>query len=65
MSVFKDSVSNSVGKYPFIFEDKIKYLEKRPRYIFEKDIIKELTRSFAQIYPLMSYEFEKINEIVR
>ena len=62
MSVFKDSVYKSVGKYPLTYEDKIKYLEKKPRYIFEKDIIKELRRSFVHIYPLMSYEFEKIDE---
>ena len=62
MSVFKDSVYKSVGEYPPTYEDKIKYLEKRPRYIFEEDIIKELRRSFVRIYPLMSYEFEKIDE---
>jgi predicted transcriptional regulator len=62
MSVFKDSVYKSVGEYPLAYEDKIKYLEKRPRYIFEKDIIKELRRSFVHIYPLMSYEFEKIDK---
>ncbi|HET7283662.1 MAG TPA: winged helix-turn-helix domain-containing protein, partial [Nitrososphaeraceae archaeon] len=59
MSVFKDSIYKSIDKYPFTYEDTIKYLEKRPRYIFEKDIIKELRRSFAQIYPLMNHEFEK------
>jgi predicted transcriptional regulator len=62
MSVFKDSVYKTSGKYPLAYEDKIKYLEKRPRYIFEKDIIKELRRSFIHIYPLIGYEFEKINE---
>lgn len=62
MSVFKDSVYKSVGKHPFNHEDKIRYLEKRPRHIFEKDIINELRRSFVHIYPLMSYEFGKIEE---
>jgi predicted transcriptional regulator len=62
MSIFKDSVYKSVGKYPLIYEDKIKYLEKRPRFIIEKDIVKELRRSFVHIYPLMGYEFEKIDE---
>jgi predicted transcriptional regulator len=62
MSVFKDSVYKSVGKYPLTHEDKIKYLVKRPRYVFEKDITKELRRSFVHIYPLMSYEFEKIDK---
>ena len=38
MSVFKDSVYKSVGEYPPTYEDKKKYLEKRPRYIFEEDI---------------------------
>lgn len=49
MSVFKDSVYKAVGKYSHAYEDKIKYLEKRPRYVFEKDIIKELRRSFVHI----------------
>jgi predicted transcriptional regulator len=62
ISVFKDSVYKTVGKYPLAYEDKIKYLEKRPRYVFEKDIIKEVRGSFIHIYPLMGYEFEKINE---
>ena len=62
MSVFKDSVYKSVGKYPLTHEDRIKYLEKRSRYAFEKDIIKELRRSFVHIYPLMSFEFEKIDK---
>jgi predicted transcriptional regulator len=62
MSVFKDSVYKSVGKYPFNHEDKIRHLEKRPRYIFEEDIIEELRRSFVHIYPLMSHELEKIDE---
>ncbi|MGH9975961.1 MAG: hypothetical protein ACRD8Z_09025, partial [Nitrososphaeraceae archaeon] len=62
MSVFKDSVYKSVGKYPLTYEDEIKYLQKKPRYIFESDIIKELRRSFVHIYPLMSYELEKIDE---
>ncbi|MGH9979420.1 MAG: hypothetical protein ACRD8Z_26825 [Nitrososphaeraceae archaeon] len=62
MCVFKDSVYKSVGKYPLTHEDRIKYLEKRPRYILEKDIVNELRRSFVHIYPLMSYEFEKIDD---
>jgi predicted transcriptional regulator len=62
MSVFKDSVYKSISKYHITYEDKIKYLEKKPRYIFEKDITKELRQSFVHIYPLMSYEFEKIDE---
>jgi predicted transcriptional regulator len=62
ISVFKDSVHKAIDKYPNTYEDKIKYLEKRPRYVFEKDIIKELRRSFIHIYPLIGYEFEKINE---
>lgn len=62
LSVFKDSVYKSVGKYPLTHEGEIKYLEKRPRYAFEKHIIKELRRSFVHIYPLMSFEFEKIDK---
>jgi|GEM_PF-6879543 predicted transcriptional regulator len=62
MSVFRDSVYKSVGEYPLTYEDKIKYLEKRPRYILEKDTINELRRSFVHIYPLMAYELEKIDE---
>ncbi len=62
MSVFKDSVYKSVGDYPLTYEDKIKYLEKRPRYILEKDTINELRRSFVHIYPLMAYELEKIDK---
>jgi predicted transcriptional regulator len=62
MSIFKDSVYKSAGKYPLTHEDKVKYLEKKPRYVFEKDTIRELRRSFVRIYPLMSYEFEKIDE---
>lgn len=62
LSVFKDSVYKSVGKYPLTLEDKVKNLEKRPRYTFEIDIIKELRRSFVHIYPLMSFEFEKIDK---
>jgi predicted transcriptional regulator len=51
MSVFKDSVYKSVGKYPYNYEDKIKYLKKRPRYILGKDITKELRRSSFTYIP--------------
>jgi predicted transcriptional regulator len=62
ISIFKDSVYKGLDKYPLTYKKKANYSEKRPRHIFEKDVITELRRSFVHIYPLMAYELDKINE---
>jgi hypothetical protein len=60
---FKDTVNKALGIYPESnLEKSIEHLKKRPRLMFDnpKDISYKLTSAFTKLYPLMSYEFEKI-----
>ena len=65
-SFFRDMYDKRTGKYPYVtreedFETKKEYLSRSPQYIInEKESILALISAFTRLYPLMSYEFEKI-----
>ena len=60
---FKDMYDKRTGKYPYFkdIETKKEYFRKLPKYIIqENESILSLLDAFKKLYPLMSYEFEKI-----
>ena len=62
-SFFRDIYDKRTGKYPYFkdIETKKEYLTRSPKYIIqEKESIISLLDAFTKLYPLMSYEFEKI-----
>jgi predicted transcriptional regulator len=57
---FRDSIYKGINQYPKNYEEEVKYMDTKPKFVLDKKIITELTRSFARIYPLVNYEFQKI-----
>lgn len=60
---FKEMYDKRTGKYPYFkdIETKRQYLRQSPKYLFQnKESILSLLDAFTKLYPLMSYEFEKI-----
>lgn len=60
---FRDMYDKRIGKYPNSkdFETKKEYVSRSPKYIInEKELVLALISAFTRLYPLMSYEFEKI-----
>jgi hypothetical protein len=58
---FKDTVNKALGNFPrFNFEKRLEYFKKNPKLVFDPDINNKLIDAFTKLYPLMSYEFEKI-----
>ena len=58
---FKDTVNKALGNFPrFNLEKRIEYLKKSPKLVFDHDINYKLTDAFTKLYPLMSYEFERM-----
>jgi hypothetical protein len=58
-----DTVNKALGNYPrFNFELSKEYLKKNPKLVLDnpKDINYKLTNAFTKLYPLMSYEFERM-----
>ena len=57
---FKRIVYKSLDKYPKDYRSKVKFMQKIPRLLFSKHDSHLLSGAFTRIYPLISYELEKI-----
>jgi predicted transcriptional regulator len=61
---FKHAVYKSLDKYPKNYKSKVKFMSRKPRFLFSKNDSQHLSNAFTRIYPLISYELEKIlNEL--
>lgn len=62
-SSFREILDKRTGKYPH-FKDmktKLEYLTRSPKFIIDdKEYFRSLINAFTRLYPLMSYQFEKI-----
>jgi predicted transcriptional regulator len=57
---FKSAAYKSLDKYPNNYKSKVKFMSKRPRFLFSKHDAHVLSGAFTRIYPLLNYKLEKI-----
>jgi hypothetical protein len=57
---FRDSVHKGINQYPRNYHEHVSYMEQVPKFLMSTETIDNVTRSFARIYPLVTYEFERI-----
>jgi predicted transcriptional regulator len=61
---FTTAAYKSLGKFPKNYKSEVKFMSKRPRFLFSNNDARILAGAFTRIYPLISYELEKIlNEL--
>jgi predicted transcriptional regulator len=57
---FRDSVYKGINQYPRNYHEHVNYMEQGSKFIMSTETINNVTSSFARIYPLVFYEFERI-----
>lgn len=57
---FNEEAYKSLKKYPIGYEEKLKFMNKKSKYTFEKENAKLLMNGFARLYPSV---FERLEDI--
>jgi predicted transcriptional regulator len=57
---FRDSIHKGINQYPRNYHEHVRYMDQAPKFIISREINDRLTGSFARIYPLITFEFQRI-----
>jgi hypothetical protein len=57
---FNDVVYRAIDQYPRGYEEQVKFMDRRPRFVLDKSIVSRLLAAFGRLYPRLSYEFDKM-----
>jgi hypothetical protein len=57
---FNDFVYWAIGQYPRGTDERVKFMNKSPRFVLDKSIISRLLTAFGRLYPRLRYEFDKM-----
>jgi hypothetical protein len=57
---FNDLVYRAKGQYPSSYDEQVKFMDKRPKFVLVKPAIDQLLSAFRRLYPRLGYEFDKM-----
>lgn len=57
---FNDFAYRAIGQYPRGYDEQVKFMNKSPRFVLDKSIIRRLLTAFGRLYPRLGYEFDKM-----
>jgi hypothetical protein len=57
---FNEVAYRAVGQYPWGYDERKKFMEKRPRYVLDRPTTIRLLTAFGRLYPRLGYKFDKM-----
>ena len=57
---FNDFVYRAKDQYPSSYDEQVKFMNKRPKFVLAKPATDELLTAFRRLYPRLGYEFDKM-----